>query len=77
MEPEVVEPTETYSTDPNLVYPVTFLRDEFCTTFENMSVNDYTACSIQYQTSAEVALLNILLGLAMGYIFAKGLFRWT
>lgn len=72
-----MNPEEGYSTDPNVVYPVTFLRDEFCTTFENMSVNDYTACSIQYQTTAEIALANILLGLLMGYIFARGVFRWT
>lgn len=76
MNPEET-PTETFYNDPSVVYPVEFLRDEFCTTFENMSVNDYTACSIQYQTTAEVAFYNIFIGIALGYIFARGFFRWT
>lgn len=80
MEEELFElnETETFVNDPTIVYDVNFLQNEFCTSFETMSITDFGACSSYINLEMTISYLSLFAGLLIGFIIAKAVAdSWT
>lgn len=69
--PEVIVEDLVLTNDPTVVYDVDFLQNEFCTSFETMSITDFGACASYVNLELFIAYASLLAGLLIGFIISK------
>ena len=70
--------TDVVTRDPTVVYPVEFITDEYCSSFENFTMSDFAACLQYAQYEVIISYLSLFLGFVIGLMLAKAVADgWT
>ena len=72
------EETDLITRDPEVVYPVDFITEEYCTSFESFTMSDFSACLQFAQYEIFISYLSLFFGIIVGLMLAKAVADgWT